>query len=128
MILQIEPWIDTEELEQLKRIIETTYVTEGPLTSEFENLTKELTQSKNAITVSNGTVGLFCALKALGIGENDEVIVPNVTFIASANSVLMAGAKPIFCDSITLAPALVVITKITCLMSAVRPLVSVKEP
>ena len=98
MIKQIEPWIDEEELIQLKRIIESGYVTEGSLTKEFEELIIDLTGAKHAIAMSNGTVGLFCALKALGIGEGDEVIVPDLTFIASANAVIMAGATPIFCD------------------------------
>ena len=48
--------------------------------------------------MTNGTVALYCCLKALNIGAGDEVLVPDMTFIASANAVLMAGAKPVFCD------------------------------
>jgi len=98
MIVQIEPWIDKSELKQLKRVIKNTYVTEHELTKEFESMIKDLTKSKYVISMTNGTVALYCCLKALGIGENDEVIVPNLTFIASANAVIMANAHPVFCD------------------------------
>ena len=69
MINQIEPWIDDSELTELKRVIDSTFVTEAALTEEFEVMTKELTGSKYAISVTNGTMALFCALKALGIGK-----------------------------------------------------------
>ena len=101
MINQIEPWIDNDELDQLKRVINSTFVTESTLTKEFEDLTKELTGSRYAIAMTNGTVAMFCNLKALDIGPGDEVIVPDMTFIATANSVIMAGAKPVFCDIYT---------------------------
>ena len=81
-IPQIQPWIDEGELEQLKRIIETTFVTENILTEEFEEIVKNLTGSKYAIAVTNGTMALYCCLKSLGIGAGDEVIVPDMTFIA----------------------------------------------
>ena len=45
---------------------------------------------------ANGTVALYAALKSLNIGPGDEVIIPNLTFIATANAVIMAGAKPVF--------------------------------
>ena len=97
-IPQIEPWIDKSELKQLKRVIKNTYVTEHDLTKEFESLIKDLTKSKYAIAMTNGTVALYCCLKALNIEDGNEVIVPNMTFVASANSVLMANARPVFCD------------------------------
>jgi perosamine synthetase len=98
VIIQIEPWIDNEELLQLKRVIESTYVTEGAITTEFEEKIKLLTGARHAIAMANGTLALFACLKSLGIRPGDEVIVPDMTFIASANAVIMAGATPIFCD------------------------------
>ena len=62
-IIQIEPWIDRDELEQLERLIETTFVTEDILTKEFEEKTTNLTKSPFAVAVCNGTAGLFCALE-----------------------------------------------------------------
>jgi perosamine synthetase len=79
-------------------MINSTYVTEHELTAEFENRIKELTGSKYAVSYTNGTVALYACLKSLGIGYGDEVIVPNMTFIASSNSIIMAGATPVFCE------------------------------
>ena len=97
-IIQIEPWIDNSELEQLKRVVKSTFVVEHDLTKEFEESIKKLTGSKYAISITNGTAALYCCLKALNIGPGDEVIVPDLTFIATANAVIMTGAKPILCD------------------------------
>lgn len=98
MIIQIEPWIDQSELDELKRAIDSTFVVEHNLTAEFEERIRQLTGARHAIAMANGTVALFCCLKALGIGPGDEVIVPDLTFIATATSVIMAGATPVFCD------------------------------
>ncbi len=98
MILQIEPWIDQAELEAVKRVIDSTYLTENQITAEFEAGVQKITGAKYAIATSNGTTALYCGLKALNIGYGDEVIVPNLTFVASSNAVIMAGAKPIFCE------------------------------
>jgi len=97
-IIQIEPWIDKSELDQLTRVVESTYVVEHNLTKEFEDLIKNMTGSRFAISITNGTAALYCCLKALGIGPGDEVIVPDLTFIATSNAVIMAGAKPVLCD------------------------------
>ncbi len=98
MIPQIQPWIDHEELEAITKVINSTQITEGLETKLFEDLTKELTGSQFAIAYSNGTNALFAALVVVGVGPGDEVIVPNLTFIASANAVIMAGATPVFAD------------------------------
>jgi len=97
-IPQIEPWIDEEERTQLNRVIDSTYVTEHNLTKEFEERIKDLSGARYAVAVTNGTAALYCCLKALGIGPGDEVIVPNMTFVATSNAVIMAGAKPVFCE------------------------------
>lgn len=97
-IPQIEPWIDQAELDQLAEVIKSTFVTEHHKTEEFENLFKKYTGAKHAIAYSNGTMAIFAALHALGVGSGDEVIVPDLTFIATANAVILTGAKPIFCD------------------------------
>ena len=98
MILQIEPWIDENEKKYLDMVVKSTFVTEHVLTKQFENRIKELTGSKHAIAITNGTAALYCCLLSLGIGPGDEVIVPNLTFVATANSVIMTGATPVFCD------------------------------
>ena len=97
-IPQIEPWVDESELQQLKRVIDSTFLVEQELTREFEGMTAKLTGAKHALAVCNGTMALFTCLKAMGIGPGDEVIVPNFTFIASANAVILAGAVPVLCE------------------------------
>jgi perosamine synthetase len=97
-IVQIEPWVDESELRELTRVIDSTFLVEHELTREFESMTAQLTGAKHAVAVCNGTMALFTCLKAMGIGPGDEVIVPNFTFIASANAVILAGAAPVLCE------------------------------
>jgi perosamine synthetase len=97
-IIQIEPWIDESELFELQRVIESTFLVEHELTREFEGMNARLTGSKHAVAVCNGTMGIYICLKALGIGRGDEVIVPNLTFVATANAVILAGATPVLCE------------------------------
>ena len=98
LIVQIEPWVDASELRELTRVIDSTFLVEHELTREFESMTAQLTGAKHAVAVCNGTMALFTCLRAMGIGPGDEVIVPNFTFIASANAVILAGATPVLCE------------------------------
>lgn len=98
MIPQIEPWIGKEEFKQLKEVVKSTWLTEYKKTKKFEEEIKKLTGSKHAQAFCNGTAALFTALKVLGLKEGDEVIVPNFTFIASTNSIILTGAKPVLVD------------------------------
>jgi perosamine synthetase len=70
----------------------------GSFVKEFEYLFSNYVGAKHGIAVSNGTVGLVLALKILGIGPGDEVLVPNLTFGATANAVIQVGAIPVFVD------------------------------
>ena len=97
-INQIEPFIDHTELDYLTKVVESTFVTEHNLTEEFEQLFKDYTGAKHVIAYTNGTLALYAIIKSLNIGPGDEVIVPDLTFIATANAVILAGATPIFCD------------------------------
>lgn len=88
--------------------LEVSYVTEavssgwisslGPYVTRFEEQFAAFCGVEEAISVANGTVALHLALHAYGIGPGDEVVVPDLSFIATANAVLMTGAKPVFCD------------------------------
>jgi perosamine synthetase len=97
-IPQLEPSINREELKQLKRVIKSTFLTESKLTLEFEKLMAEYTGSTFAVSFCNGTAAIYAGLVAMGIGTGDEVIVPDLTFVATANAVILTGAKPVFCD------------------------------
>lgn len=97
-INQIEPWVGEEEKKELIETIESGWITEAGKTRQFEQMFAEYVGSKYALTVNNGTVSLMIATLALGIGQGDEVIVPDFTMIASANAVVLAGAKPVLVD------------------------------
>jgi perosamine synthetase len=97
-ILQIEPWIDGTELEELTEVVTSTFITENRKTEQFLDSMRRITGSNYAIATSNGTLAIVAALLASGIGPGDEVIVPDLTFIASSNAVRLIGAMPRFCD------------------------------
>ena len=98
MIPQFEPWLGEEELAQVTETIKANWITGGEKVKQFEEQVAKLCDVKHAVATCNGTLALYIGLKALGIGDGDEVIVPDFTFIASANSVVMAGARPVFVD------------------------------
>lgn len=84
--------------EELKKVVASGWLTRGPLTEEFEEVVREYVGTKYAIAVSSGTAALHLALLALGIGKGDEVIVPDFTFPATANTVELCGAKAVLTD------------------------------
>lgn len=92
------PFIGMEEYDSMKECFETNWLTEGPKSKQFVDKLCEIIGVKYGVLAPNGTLALYLGLKALGIGPGDEVIVPNFTFIASANAVLMANAVPVFVD------------------------------
>jgi len=95
----MEPWIGEEEkLAIIEYLDSGGWLTEFKRTQEFEQMIAEYVGSKYAVAVNNGTVSLTVAAMALGIGRDDEVIIPDYTMIASANSIVLAGAKPVFID------------------------------
>jgi len=97
-----KPTLGEEELEEIRKVIESGILTSwhgsGPVTERFERAFAEYIGVKHVIAVSSGTAALQTALAALGIGPGDEVIVPPFSFIATANVVLLQGAKPKFVD------------------------------
>ena len=94
--------LDDEEIEAVTKVLKSKWLSMGPVTQKFEKEFADYLGVKHAFGVSSGTAALHIALKALGIEEGDEVIVPSLTFVATANSVLYCGAKPIFADIISL--------------------------
>jgi len=73
-------------------------LTDGPQLRKFEERFAKFVGSKFAVGVSNGTAALHLALKSLGLKKGDEVIVPDITFVATANSILLTGATPVIAD------------------------------
>jgi perosamine synthetase len=97
-IFQLEPYFDENEIENLKTAINTGWVTEGPFSKEFISRVKDFTGAKYAVLANNGTLALYLSLLAAGIKSNDEVIVTDFTFNASASSIAFTGARPVFVD------------------------------
>ncbi len=98
MIPFAKPIVGQEEIEAVKRVLESGMLAEGKVSRELEKLYAEYTGTKFATVTSNGTTALSTALEAMGLEPGDEVITSPFTFIASANSIAMVGAVPIFTD------------------------------
>jgi perosamine synthetase len=99
MIPQMEPWFGEEEAEAVAAYVRAGgWLTEFQKTRAFEQAIAAYTGARHCIVTNNGTISLTLAALALGVGAGDEVIVPNYTMIATPNSVLMIGAKPVFVD------------------------------
>lgn len=93
------PLLGGNELAYVTDCIKTNWISsQGKYVRLFEDLFSEFHHNYPALAVSNGTVALHLALVALGIGESDEVIVPDLTFAASANAVIYTGATPVLVD------------------------------
>ena len=90
--------LDDEEIEAVTKVLRSKWLSMGPVTQQFEEEFAEYIGVKHAFGVSNGTAALHIAHNVLGIGQGDEVILPSLTFVATANSALYCGAKPIFAD------------------------------
>ena len=74
------------------------WLTTGPRVAEFEQAFAAHVGAREGVAVNSGTAALHCAMRALGVGPGDEVIVPAITFAASANAALYEGATPVFAD------------------------------
>ena len=92
------PNINTNEKKSVSQALNSSLLTNGPNLFKFENDFSKYTKSKYSVGVSSATSALHLSLKALGIGKNDQVIVPDLTFVATANAVLMTGATPVIAD------------------------------
>ena len=93
-----KPHITQKELDEVSETIESGWLTMGPKTLEFENTFKNYIGSQFAISVNSATAALHLALNAVGVGKDDEVLIPANTFIATAEAVVYSGAIPILCD------------------------------
>jgi perosamine synthetase len=94
----MKPWLGEEEAEAAAEAVASGWVAQGPRVREFEDAFAAHIGSRYAVAVSSCTAALHLALIAAGIGPGDEVIVPSLSFIATANSVRYVGARPVFAD------------------------------
>jgi len=80
------------------RVIDSGFLNDGEVTTQFEIQMAQLLGCKHVVATTSGTAAIFLALAGVGVGAGDEVIVPDVTFIATANAVTLTGAKPVLVD------------------------------
>jgi perosamine synthetase len=98
MINYGKQYIDEDDIFEVVETLKSDYLTTGPKVEEFEKSLCEFTSYNYAVAVNSGTAALHCALFATGINKDDEVIIPAMTFIATANAILYQGGIPVFAD------------------------------
>ncbi len=91
-------WIDDDDVVSVVEVLRSDWLTTGPKVAEFERTFSNLVGTKEAVAVSSGTAALHAAMYAIDIGPGDEVIVPSMTFAATANCVVFQGGTPVFAD------------------------------
>jgi len=91
--------ISKDDIDAVVSVLESDFLTTGPMVGEFEKELADFSDTEYAVAVSSGTAALHCAVFAAGIRPGDEVIVPAVTFAATANCVVYIGGIPVFADS-----------------------------
>ena len=98
MIPVAKPSLGVEEINAVSTVIQSGMLAQGPRVLEFESAFSRYCNTLHGIAMNSGTAALHATLVALGIGKGDEVIVPSFTFFATASSVCMCGATPVFAD------------------------------
>ena len=91
-------WLDDSDIQAVVEVLRSEWLTTGPKVAEFEDVFAQTVGSQQAVAVSNGTAALHCAVSAINVGPGDEVIVPTMTFAATANCVMYRGGTPVFAD------------------------------
>ena len=90
--------LDDAEISAVEKVLRSRWLSMGPVTQQFEAAFAAMCSARHAFAVSNGTTALHLAYAALGLGPGDEVIVPALTFVATANAIRYTGATPVFAD------------------------------
>lgn len=90
--------INDDDLHEVSKVLESQFLTTGPKIEEFEEAVRKETKIYYNLCCSSGTAALHLALMAIGAGPGDEVIIPSISFVATANAVEYVGATPIFAD------------------------------
>ena len=91
-------WIDADDLEAVAAVLQSDWLTTGPAVEAFEKSVASFVSATYGIAVSSGTAALHTAMYALGVRPGDEVIVPSMTFAATANAAIYLGGVPVFAD------------------------------
>ncbi|WP_311379701.1 DegT/DnrJ/EryC1/StrS family aminotransferase [Arthrobacter sp. ISL-48] len=94
----MKPWLGEEEAHALAEVVASGWVSQGPKVQKFELDFRAAQAARHAVATSSCTTALHLALVVAGIGAGDDVVVPSLSFIATANTVTYVGARPVFCD------------------------------
>jgi perosamine synthetase len=97
-IQMAKPVIGEEEIAEVEAVLRSGFISDGETVRKFEIEFSNFTGTTHAVAVNSGTAAIYIALLAHGIGPGDEVITSPFTFIATANAVLLTGARPVFAD------------------------------
>jgi perosamine synthetase len=98
MLPYARQWLAEDDVAAVLEVLRSDWLTTGPQVAAFEQAVAEFVAGREAVAVSNGTAALHAAMYAAGIGSGDEVIVPALTFVATANAVVFQGGTPVFAD------------------------------
>jgi UDP-4-amino-4,6-dideoxy-N-acetyl-beta-L-altrosamine transaminase len=90
--------LDAADIAAVVETLQSDWLTTGTKVLEFEQAVAQVVSAREAVAVSNGTAALHCAMHAIGLQPGDEVILPPLTFVATANAVVMCGGVPVFAD------------------------------
>lgn len=92
------PSISNEDIEAVKDVLASGWITTGPKVAEFERAFSDKVECRNSVALASATAGMHLILKALGIGPGDEVITPSMTWVSTVNLIVLLGATPVFVD------------------------------
>lgn len=98
MIPYARQWLDEDDIQAVVETLRSPWLTTGPAVAEFEGAFADAVAAPAAVSFANGTAALHGIMHTLGIGPGDEVIVPAISFVASANAVVFQGGTPVFAD------------------------------
>ena len=94
----VRPWLGEEEVDAVRAVIHSGWVSLGPQVADFERQMADLCGAREAVATNAATSALHLALKVAGVQPGDDVVGPSFTCMANANAIILAGARPLFAD------------------------------